>query len=60
MEVVGDPVDEDELSSEPSVLYLLEEGIVEPRYVGSRPIFNSSFTAIRISGLMTKHNVELY
>ena len=35
VEVVRHPVDKDKLGSEPSVLYLLQEGVVEPRDVGT-------------------------
>ena len=58
--MVENSVDKDELSSEPSILDLLQEGIVESRNIGTRLILKSTLTAVSISRLVTKHHVELY
>ena len=59
VEVVHYSIDEDELSSESCVLDLLQEGVVEPRDVGTGFVLNGVFAAIGVSGLVTKHDVEL-
>ena len=58
--MVEDSVDKDELGSEPSILDLLQEGVVESRNIGTRLILESTLTAVSIPRLVTKHNVELY
>ena len=59
VEVVHYSVDEDELGSESCILDLFQEGIVKSGDVGTRFILNCIFTAVSVSGLVTKHNVEL-
>lgn len=59
MEVVHEEVDKDKLTSEPSVLDFLEEGVVEPGDVGPRLVFEGVFPRVSVSGFVTEHNVEL-
>lgn len=59
VEVVSQEVDKYELASEPSILDLFEEGVIEPRYISTRLVLDRTLSAIRVSGLVTKHNVEL-
>jgi hypothetical protein len=59
VEVVHYSVDEDELSSESCILDLFQEGIVKSGDVGTGFVLNSVLTAVSVSGLVTKHNVEL-
>jgi hypothetical protein len=59
VEVVENSVHKDKLCPKSCILNLLEEGIIESRDVGTRLVFDCVFTTISISGLMTKHYVEL-
>ena len=57
--MVRQSVDKDKLAPEPGILDFLEEGVVESRDVGTRLVLERVFTAVSISRLVTKHNVEL-
>jgi hypothetical protein len=59
VEVVENSVYKDKLCPKSCVLNLLKEGVVESRDVGTRLVFDRVFTTISISGLVTKHHVEL-
>lgn len=58
--MVHEEVDKYKLASKPSILDLLEEGVVESRNVSTGLVLEGVLTTISISGLVTEHNVELY
>ena len=57
VEMVHDSIYKYKLGSESSVLNFFEESIVKSSNIGTRFVFNSVFTAISVSGLMTEHNM---
>ena len=59
VKVVENEVYEGELGSEPSVLDLLKESIVESSNISTRLVLNRVFSAISISRLVTEHYVHL-